>query len=102
MNAVLMDDVVLGDECIVGALAFVPAETVFEKRQLIVGNPAKAIKEVSDEMIEWKTMGTRLYQQLPADCHQSLKACEPLRRMPAFRPQQQEEYKTWKKKKNKK
>lgn len=102
MNAVLMDDVVLGEECIVGALAFVPAESVFEKRQLIVGNPAKAIKEVSDEMIEWKTMGTKLYQQLPADCHQSLKACEPLRRMPAFRPQQQDEYKTWKKKKNKK
>lgn len=102
MNAVLMDDVVLGDECIVGALAFVPAESVFEKRQLIVGNPAKAIKAVSDEMIEWKTMGTQLYRQLPADCHQSLKACEPLRRMPAFRPQQQDEYKTWKKKKNKK
>lgn len=102
MNAVLMDDVVLGDECIVGALAFVPAESVFEKRQLIVGNPAKVIKTVSDEMIAWKTMGTALYQELPGDCHSSLKACEPLRRMPAFRPQQQDEYKTWKKKKNKK
>ncbi len=101
MNAVLMDDVVLGDECIVGALSFVAAETVFEKRQLIVGNPAKAIKQVSDDMIAWKTKGTELYQQLPADCKASLIACEPLRRVPAYRPQQQDEYKTWKKKKSK-
>lgn len=101
MNAVLMDDVVLGDECIVGALSFVAAETIFEKRQLIVGNPAKAIKQVSDDMIAWKTKGTELYQQLPADCKSGLKPCEPLRRIPAYRPQQQDEYKTWKKKKNK-
>ena len=35
----------------------------------LVGNPAKVIRELSDEMIAWKTAGTRLYQQLPADCH---------------------------------
>src|SRR6478609_7255093 len=99
MNSVVMDDVVIGDECIVGALSFVPAETVFPNRQVIVGNPAKAVKEVSDEMIAWKTKGTQLYQQLPADCADSLRPCEPLRRMPAFRPQQQEIYSTWKKKK---
>jgi carbonic anhydrase/acetyltransferase-like protein (isoleucine patch superfamily) len=99
MNAVIMDDVVIGDECIVGALSFVAAETVFEKRQLIVGNPAKAIKPVSDEMIDWKTKGTDLYQQLPADCHASLRACEPLRRPAAFQSDQQDDYKTWKKKK---
>jgi carbonic anhydrase/acetyltransferase-like protein (isoleucine patch superfamily) len=99
MNAVLMDDVILGDECIVGALSFVAGGQVFEKRQLIVGNPAKAIKSVSDEMMEWKTKGTELYQQLPADCYASLRPCEPLRRPPAFRPLQQEEYKNWKKNK---
>ena len=92
----------IGDGCIVGALSFVPADTVFENRKVIVGNPAKAIKEVSDDMLEWKTKGTGLYQQLPADCKATLKPCEPLRRMPAFRPQQQEEYKTWQKTKKKK
>ncbi len=71
MNSVIMDDAEIGDECIVGAMAFVKAEAVFEKRQLIVGNPAKAIKEVSEEMIAWKTAGTKLYQQLPADCHET-------------------------------
>ncbi|MEL6810875.1 MAG: transferase hexapeptide repeat family protein [Bacteroidota bacterium] len=94
MNSVIMDDAVIGDECIVGAMAFVRAEEVFQKRQLIVGNPAKAIKEVSDEMIEWKTAGTRLYQQLPADCHNSLKEVEPLREIPEDRPNQEDFYKT--------
>ena len=63
MNSVLMDDVVIGDECIVGALAFIKAGETFPSRSLIVGNPAKVIKQVSDEMIAWKTAGTNLYQQ---------------------------------------
>jgi phenylacetic acid degradation protein len=94
MNSVIMDDAVIGDECIVGAMAFVKANTVFEKRQLIVGNPAKAIKEVSDEMINWKTKGTSLYQQLPADCHESMREVEPLREIPKSRPVQEDFYKT--------
>jgi len=94
MNSVIMDDAVIGDECIVGAMSFVKAEAVFEPRQLIVGNPAKAIREVSKEMIEWKTAGTKLYQQLPADCFESLKEVEPLRKIPENRPKQQDFYKT--------
>lgn len=94
MNSVIMDDATIGDECIVGAMAFVKAETIFEKRQLIVGNPAKAIKEVSDEMIAWKTAGTKLYQQLPKDCQESLKEVEPLRGIPKNRPKQEDFYKT--------
>lgn len=101
MNSVIMDNAVIGDECIIGALSFVPADMVIEKRKVAVGNPAKIVKEVSDEMITWKTKGTQLYQQLPADCHATLKSCEPLRRIPAFRPQQQDEYKTWQKEKKK-
>jgi phenylacetic acid degradation protein len=94
MNSVIMDDAVIGDECIVGAMAFVKANAVFEKRQLIVGNPAKAIKEVSEDMIGWKTKGTQLYQTLPADCHETMKAVEPLREVPKDRPTQYDFYKT--------
>ncbi len=101
MNSVIMDDVEIGDECIVGALCFVPAETKIEKRKVVVGNPAKIVKDVSHEMIAWKTKGTALYQKLPADCYASLKPCEPLRRAPAFKPEQQNEYKIWKKTKEK-
>jgi carbonic anhydrase/acetyltransferase-like protein (isoleucine patch superfamily) len=95
MNAVIMDNVQLGDECIVGALSFIKADSIFENRSLIVGNPAKKIKEVSDEMIMWKTEGTKLYQQLPSDMHESWKPCEPLNEIPQDRTIIYPEYKTW-------
>ncbi len=96
MNAVIMDNVVLGDECIVGALSFIKAGEIFEKRSLVVGNPAKKIKEVSDEMMGWKLEGTKLYQQLPADMFDSFKECEPLRDVNLQKPQEPgKNYFTW-------
>jgi len=95
MNSVLMDDVIIGDECIIGALTFVPAKMQIPNRSVVVGNPAKIVKEVSDEMLEWKTMGTALYQKLPAECQATLKSCEPLRKIEANRPSQESMYKTW-------
>lgn len=95
MNSVLMDDAEIGDESIIGAMTFVQAKSKIPRRSLVVGNPGKVIKEVSDEMLAWKTMGTRLYQQLPADCHTHLIACEPLWEVPANRPAQESLYSTW-------
>jgi phenylacetic acid degradation protein len=95
INSVVMDNVVLGDECIVGALSFIKAYEVFEKRSLIVGNPAKKIKEVSDEMIQWKTEGTKLYQALPSEMYEHWKPTEPLREIPANRATQENNYPTW-------
>ncbi|MEJ8842075.1 transferase hexapeptide repeat family protein [Lacibacter sp. H375] len=97
MNSVIMDNVQLGDECIVGALSFIKEGEVFEPRSLIVGNPAKKIKEVSDEMISWKTKGTQLYQSLPNEMMNEWEACEPLREIPADRPAQEKLYENWKK-----
>jgi len=94
MNTVIMDDTEIGDESIIGAMAFVKAKTIIPRRSLVVGNPAKIIKEVSDEMIAWKTKGTELYQQLPADCHESLRQVEPLREVPKDRPTQEAFYDT--------
>ena len=102
MNTVIMDDAEIGDDCIVGAMAFVMAETKIPERSLVVGNPAKVIKEVSDDMIAWKTKGTQLYQQLPKDCHESLKEVEPLREVPSDLPTQEEAYKTLRETFNKK
>jgi phenylacetic acid degradation protein len=99
MNAVIMDNVILGDECIVGALSFIKADEVFENRSLIVGNPAKKIKEVTDEMISWKSEGTKLYQQLPKDMIESWAVCEPLSTVPENRQAQAASYKTWNEKK---
>lgn len=97
MNAVIMDNVQLGDECIVGALSFIKTGEIFGNRSLIVGNPAKKIKDVSDEMIQWKSDGTKLYQQLPAELSKHLKSCEPLTEVPADREIAYPDYKPWKK-----
>lgn len=89
MNAVIMDEVDLGDECIVGALCFIRQGEKIPSRSLVVGNPSKIIKQVSDEMITWKTEGTKLYQQLPKQCFDTLQPCEPLwearEQMPVFK-----------------
>lgn len=95
MNAVVMDNAVVGVECIVGALCFIPAEMQIPARKVVVGNPARIVKDVSDEMIAWKTEGTGLYQALPAQLHRSLRACEPLREVPTDRASQQTSYRTW-------
>ncbi len=95
MNAVIMDNVVIGDECIVGALSFVKADSIFEHRSLLVGNPAKKIKEVTDAMLEWKTEGTALYQALPKELKQDWKPCEPLRSVAEMPAVQSADYKTW-------
>lgn len=95
MNAVVMDNAKVGDGCIVGALCFVPADMVIPDRKVVVGNPAKIVKDVSDQMLDWKTEGTKLYQQLPNELRATLKPCEPLREVPPNRKAQENKYKTW-------
>jgi len=97
MNAVIMDDVEIGDESIVGALAFVAANTIIPARSLVVGNPAKVIKQVSAEMLAWKTKGTRLYQSLPQDMKDHWQPCEALTELPQNRPSQETLFETWNK-----
>lgn len=95
MNSVIMDNAHVGDESIVGAMTFIKANAMIPNRSLVVGNPYKIIKQVSDQMLDWKTKGTKLYQTLPKDCHDSLRAVEPLRQVPDNAPKQEILYKTW-------
>jgi phenylacetic acid degradation protein len=95
MNAVVMDNAVVGRGSIVGALCFVPAEMKIPDRKIAVGNPARIVKDVSDEMLAWKSEGTKLYQGLPARLFASLRACEPLRGNVAAEAEVREAYQTW-------
>ena len=99
MNAVVMDNVTIGKECIIGALAFVKEGTEIPDRKVVVGNPAKIVKDVTDEMAKWKTEGTGWYQRLPEELHETLKECEPLRELPEDRKDQESGYQTWNKQK---
>ncbi len=108
MNSVLMDNVVAGDNSIIGAMTFVPTGMIIPERKVVVGNPAKLLKDVTDEMLVWKTEGTRLYQVLASDCLKTMKSCEPLRRVSGSKPAakkqadqavaaaQKKSYKIWK------
>ena len=96
MNAVVMDNATVGAGSIVGALCFVPSEMQIPPRSVVVGNPAKVVKQVSDEMLAWKSEGTALYQALPSRLRESLRPCEPLREVPPDRSRQQMSYRTWK------
>ena len=95
MNAVVMDNVNIGKECIVGALSFVKEGMDIPDRKVVVGNPAKIVKDVTDEMAKWKTEGTGWYQRLPNQLHDTLKECEPLREVPQGRRDQSGDYSTW-------
>jgi len=96
MNSVVMDDAEVGDECIIGALCFIRAEMKIPNRKLVVGNPAIIKGNVSDDMLEWKSEGTKFYQELPLECMYTLRECEPLRAIPKDRPPQKTSYKSWK------
>ncbi len=101
MNAVVMDNVELGDESIVGALTLIPEGAIIPPRSIVVGNPGKIIKEVSDEMLAWKTEGTGLYQRLPSEMKNNWQPIrEPLAHPPENSGPQGENYKTWKKSQN--
>lgn len=96
MNSVIMDDVDLGDESIVGALTLIKEGEKIPARSIIVGNPGKIVKQVTDEMIAWKTKGTELYQALPREMMEDCKPCEPLREPPANLEKQESNYRSLK------
>jgi len=92
-TATIMSGVRIGNGAIVAAGSVVSKDV--PPYAIVAGNPAKIVKEVSDEMLNWKTEGTRLYQQLPEDCRQSLRECAPLREKEANRPSQESTYARW-------
>ena len=85
INAVLMDDVVVGEEALVGACSFVRAGFIVSPRTLVTGSPAREVRELSAEELAWKAVGTREYQELAARCLASLVECEPLTAVPPGR-----------------
>ena len=78
MNAVIMDEAVIGENSIVGALAFVKAKDEIPANSLAVGSPAKVIRQLSAQEIDWKRRGTGIYQRLALEAHDKLVPAEPL------------------------
>jgi phenylacetic acid degradation protein len=85
INAILMDDVVVGEEALVGAASFVRAGFIVPPRTLVTGAPARPVRELTDEEVAWKAQGTWEYHELAVRCLASLKECQPLTAVPAER-----------------
>ena len=64
MNAVVMDRAVVGEEAIVAAMSFVKAGMVIPPRTMVMGTPARVVRELSEKEIKWKSFGTRQYHEL--------------------------------------
>jgi carbonic anhydrase/acetyltransferase-like protein (isoleucine patch superfamily) len=52
IQAVVMNGAVIGKDCLIGAAALVPEGKIFPERKLIVGAPAKIVRDLSGDEIE--------------------------------------------------
>jgi phenylacetic acid degradation protein len=86
IGAIVMDDVVVEEEAFVGAASFVRAGFVVPRRTLVLGVPARVVRELRPEEITWKATGTREYQELTRRCLASFRACQPLTAPETDRP----------------
>ena len=78
MNAVVNDNAVIGEWAIVAAMAFVKAGMVVAPRTLVAGTPARVVRALTDQELEWKHAGTLSYQDLTRRCLATMKATAPL------------------------
>lgn len=78
MNAVVMDNAVIGENSFVASMAFVKAGMEVPPNVLVAGCPAKVIKELTEQDINWKSEGTKIYQHLASRHSITGIECEPL------------------------
>ncbi|HEX7988094.1 MAG TPA: phenylacetic acid degradation protein PaaY [Duganella sp.] len=85
MNSVIMDNAVIGADSIVAAMTFVRAGMEVPARSLVVGTPAKVVRELRDDEIQWKTAGTGQYQELAVRSMQTMREVDALTEVEADR-----------------
>jgi len=86
IGAIVMDDVIVEEEAFVGAASFVRAGFIVPRRTLVTGVPARVVRELRAEELEWKAIGTREYQELTVRCLAGLAECQPLSAAEPDRP----------------
>ena len=64
MGSTVLGGTIIGEECIVAAGSVVPPNKQFLPRTLLMGVPAKAVRVVTDEELEFTRATNRRYQAL--------------------------------------
>jgi carbonic anhydrase/acetyltransferase-like protein (isoleucine patch superfamily) len=78
IQSVIMDNAVIGDECMIAALSYVKPNFKAPNRSIIAGIPAEIKRPVTDKEMKWKSEGTAIYQKLAVRSLATMKKCEPL------------------------
>ncbi|MBC7196944.1 MAG: gamma carbonic anhydrase family protein, partial [Deferribacterales bacterium] len=61
IGAVILDNSIISKNCLVAAGAVVPPNKVYSENSLIMGNPAKEIRKLSDSEIHAISENTKRY-----------------------------------------
>ena len=64
MNCVVNDNAEVGEDAVVAAMAFVKAEAKIPARSLAAGIPARVMRPLSQDEIDWKRGNAELYRKL--------------------------------------
>ncbi|WP_457743226.1 gamma carbonic anhydrase family protein [Sulfurimonas sp.] len=67
MSATILDGAVIGKESIVGAGSLVTKNKIFPPRSLIMGSPAKAVRELTDEEVKELYASAQRYVEFKKD-----------------------------------
>ena len=78
MNAVILDNAVIGPENLVAALCIVKSDMETPPRSLVVGNPAKVVKTFEPHQVTWRNNGEGEYQKLTRAAQTDLVEAAPL------------------------
>jgi len=65
MNAVVQDDVEIGDGCVIGSGCVIKPRMQIPDRKLVMGVPGEIVGDVSEQQEQLWTMATKFYQELP-------------------------------------
>ena len=78
MNAVVMDGAEIGECSFVAGLSFVRARFKVPPRSLVAGIPAKLLRDLTQEEIDWKRESDNDYIEIARRSHASLELVEAL------------------------
>lgn len=86
MNAVVLDDTVIGPENLIAALSLVKSDMVTPPRSLLAGNPARIVRSFEPHQVTWRNDGAGEYQRLTREALTDFIETAPLPAPEADRP----------------
>lgn len=78
MNSVILDMAEIGENTIIGANSTVKTRAIIPANVLVLGSPAKVIRDLEEKERAWKVQGTEMYIDLAKRCLNTLEEVQPL------------------------